>query len=307
MVQIPWTASTLEMTDSELIIYRFIKGESTFHCYLCHGLYHSQGWHGHTGVVGRLPDICELQDIASDGHVVLRREVFRPQHPFDIGHGGAHRHTRDIDAATRHDLIVCRRDGEPRWHPAYWWKKTKYGVRRLQNRRQSEFLLQIFFKRWQFDMWHEIWQVLIVWWGGKNSFDTFHSELKENGLTPTWAPCTNICVYISPSVQINRTTQGAGQSAALCSCRQRNNSVGCALPADVRSCAASHSHITQTQDITPESLQTYQKRHDIHPWLPGSVQSRALGLSNVMHSGFRLQTHISLVWPFDPEATTLNT
>lgn len=95
------------------------RSRFTFHSYLSHSLYNPEGWHGHTGVVGWLPDVCKLQDVSSNGHVVLRREVLSTQHPLDIWHGRAHCHTCYVDAAAWHDLIVCRWNGESRWHPAY--------------------------------------------------------------------------------------------------------------------------------------------------------------------------------------------
>lgn len=96
----------------------------TFHCYLRHSFYHPQGWHGHTGVVGRLANICELQDVPPNGHVVFGCEVLGAQHPFDVRHGRAHRHARDVDTAAWHDVIVCGWNGEARRHSTNW-KKDK--------------------------------------------------------------------------------------------------------------------------------------------------------------------------------------
>ena len=91
----------------------------TFDGYLRHGLNHPQGGHGHAGVVGRLPDVGELQHVPPDGHVVLGRQVLGSEHPLHVRHGGAHRHARDVDAAARHDLVVSGRDGESRGHSTH--------------------------------------------------------------------------------------------------------------------------------------------------------------------------------------------
>lgn len=183
----------------------------TFHCYLRHSFYHPQGWHGHTGVVGRLANICELQDVPPNGHVVFGREVLGAQHPFDIRHGRAHRHARDIDTAAWHDVIVCGWNGEAWWHSTNW-KRTKGKVR----------VLQI------------ISPALLL--SGNNCLLENNTEnithwntLSENsvvdGFTPTWAPCTKSTV--SPMEQKSRTTQSAGRSVALFICWQRSVLVAC--------------------------------------------------------------------------------
>lgn len=92
----------------------------TFHDDLRHRLDHAQRGHGHAGVIVGLADVGQLQDVSADGHVVLGRQVFRPQHPLDVWHGGAHGHAGDVDVAPRHDLAVCRGDGEARGNPAHW-------------------------------------------------------------------------------------------------------------------------------------------------------------------------------------------
>lgn len=141
----------------------------TFHCYLRHSFDHPQGGHGHAGVVGWLANICELQDIAPDGHVVFGREVLGAQHPFDVRHGGTHRHARDIDAAAGHDVIVCGRNGEARRHSTNW-KKRKDKVRlRLRLR---------------------CFQGITACWR-KEHWDASSKDSGADEFTPKWEPCKN--------------------------------------------------------------------------------------------------------------------
>ena len=95
----------------------------TFDGDLGRGLDHAQRRYGHTGVVGRLPDVGELQDVAADGHVILWRQVFCSQHPLHVRHRGAHGHTGDVDVSPRHDLAVCWGDGEARGDTAHWTRQ----------------------------------------------------------------------------------------------------------------------------------------------------------------------------------------
>lgn len=95
----------------------------TFHQDLGHGLDDPQAAHGHARVVGRFSHAVELQHVAPDGHFVLGGEVLGAQHPLDVRHGRAHRHTGDVDAPSRHDLVVRGEDGKTRGHAAHWERR----------------------------------------------------------------------------------------------------------------------------------------------------------------------------------------
>lgn len=107
----------------------------TFYCYLGYSLDHPEGRHGHTRVVCRLSDICKLQDVPSNGHVVLRSQILSAQHPFNIRHGRADCHTCNIYAASWHYLIVGRRNGESWRHSTHWKLLTKYKVKKTSKKK----------------------------------------------------------------------------------------------------------------------------------------------------------------------------
>ena len=70
---------------------------------------------GDTGVVARVPDVAQLQDVLSDGKVGVRGEVPGALAPLDVGHGAAHRHAGDVQVGPVLHLVLClRSDGEVR-------------------------------------------------------------------------------------------------------------------------------------------------------------------------------------------------
>lgn len=87
----------------------------TFDGDLGRGLDHAQGGDGHAGVIGRQADVGELQHVAPHGHLLLLGELHHSAHPLDVGHGGAHCHARQVDAAARHHLVIGGGDGEAGW------------------------------------------------------------------------------------------------------------------------------------------------------------------------------------------------
>lgn len=84
----------------------------TFDSDLGYGLDHAQGGYGHTGIVGRLSDVGELQDVAANWHLLFLGQLHLTTHPLDIWHGSTNRNTGQVDAATRHHLVTGRGDGE---------------------------------------------------------------------------------------------------------------------------------------------------------------------------------------------------
>lgn len=113
-----FTNTLARLKRATLLIIGVFFISVTFDCNLCHCFDHTQRGHGYAGVVGRLANIREFQDISSNGHVVLRGKVLWAQHPFDIGHGRAHCHTGDVHTAPWHDLIIRGRDRETWRNPS---------------------------------------------------------------------------------------------------------------------------------------------------------------------------------------------
>lgn len=88
----------------------------TFHSDLGRSLDHAQRGYGHAGVVGRLADVGELQDVAANGHLLLSRELHLAARPLDVRHGGADCHACQVDAAAGHHLMIGGGDGETGRH-----------------------------------------------------------------------------------------------------------------------------------------------------------------------------------------------
>ncbi len=84
---------------------------------------HTERWDSHTGVVGRLTYVGELQDIASHRHLIVLGELHLSSHPFDVGHGGTYSHTGEVDTAPWHHLVVGRWDRETGRHSPYYQKE----------------------------------------------------------------------------------------------------------------------------------------------------------------------------------------
>lgn len=91
----------------------------TFDSDLGRGLNHAEGGHGHTGVVGRLPDVGELQDVAANRHLLLPGQLHLAAHPLHIRHGSTDRNAGQVDAATGHHLVIGGGDGETGRHTTY--------------------------------------------------------------------------------------------------------------------------------------------------------------------------------------------
>ena len=68
-----------------------------------------------TGVVTGVPDVAELQDVLSNGKLVVGREVPGALPPLYEGHGAANSHAGDVDVRSVLHLVLClRSDGEVR-------------------------------------------------------------------------------------------------------------------------------------------------------------------------------------------------
>lgn len=91
----------------------------TFDTDLRCGLDDAQRRWGHTRIVGRLPDIGELQHIPANRHLILPGQLQLPTHPLQKWHGGADCNTRQVNAAPGHHLLVRGRDGEAWRHASY--------------------------------------------------------------------------------------------------------------------------------------------------------------------------------------------
>lgn len=90
----------------------------TFDSDLSCRLDHAQGGYGHAGVVGRLTDVGEFQDVAADGHLLLPGQLYFTAHPLYIRHGSTNSHAGQVDAATGHHLVIGGGDGETGRHTA---------------------------------------------------------------------------------------------------------------------------------------------------------------------------------------------
>lgn len=91
----------------------------TFDGDLGRGLDHAEGGYGHAGVVGRLSDVGELQDVAADRHHLLPGQLHLAAHPLHVRHGSTDRHAGQVDAATGHHLVIGGGDGETGRHTTY--------------------------------------------------------------------------------------------------------------------------------------------------------------------------------------------
>lgn len=98
----------------------------TFDSDLGRGLDHAQGGYGHTCVIGRLPDVSELQDIAANRHLLFPGQLHLGAHPLDIRHGSTNRNTCQVDAAARHHLMIGGGNGETGRHTTNCKGKKRY-------------------------------------------------------------------------------------------------------------------------------------------------------------------------------------
>jgi len=67
---------------------------------------------GYARVRRRLSDVGQLQDVLTDRHAVLRRQLYRSEPPLDVRHRRADGNARQIDGATRRHLRALRQNGE---------------------------------------------------------------------------------------------------------------------------------------------------------------------------------------------------
>lgn len=107
----------------------------TFDNDLSCSLNHAEGGNGYTGVVGRLTDVGEFQDIAANWHLHLPRQLHLATYPLHIRHGSADRNTGQVDAASRHHLIIGWGYGETGRHSTYCRGKVKQCKRAWTKRR----------------------------------------------------------------------------------------------------------------------------------------------------------------------------
>lgn len=99
------------------------RNNSTFDSDLGRCFDHAEGRDGHTGVVGRLHDVVQLQHVPADGHLILFGQLFHTSHPLHVGHRGTYCHACEVHAPSRHHLMVARRDWESRSNTPHWNKE----------------------------------------------------------------------------------------------------------------------------------------------------------------------------------------
>ena len=90
----------------------------TFNLDLCHSFNVAQVRRCHTGVVCRLDNIMQHQNVPSNWDLIFLGKFDSTLSPLDIWHRGAHRHTCDVDRAPWHHLYTLWQDGE------MWWDTT---------------------------------------------------------------------------------------------------------------------------------------------------------------------------------------
>lgn len=106
----------------------------TFDCDLSCSLDHAQGGYGHTGVIGRLADVGELQYIAANGHLILPGQLHFTTYPLDVRHGSADCNAGQVDAASGHHLMIGGGDGETGRHTANCGSTEEQSERRQRRR-----------------------------------------------------------------------------------------------------------------------------------------------------------------------------
>lgn len=96
--------------------------EADFHTFdndLGCGLNHSEGGYGDTSVVGRLPNVGELKDVATNWHLFLPGQLHLTTNPLDIRHWSTNCNAGQIDLATWHHFMIGWGNGETRRHTTY--------------------------------------------------------------------------------------------------------------------------------------------------------------------------------------------
>ena len=75
--------------------------------------YYSQFGCGNTGVVARIPDICQHQHIFPYWNIIVRSKVLHSLSPLHERHRTAHSHTGDVQiSSVLHFVLQLRTDGE---------------------------------------------------------------------------------------------------------------------------------------------------------------------------------------------------
>lgn len=91
----------------------------TFDNYLGCALNHSKGGYSHTSVVGRLSNVGELKDVATNWHLFLPGQLHLTTNPLYIRHWSTNCNAGQIDLATWHHFMIGWGNGETGWHAAY--------------------------------------------------------------------------------------------------------------------------------------------------------------------------------------------